>query len=100
MYTDIIHHTLAGKDELFWQFFGALEKIQNFRRMPDGNDDQMQLDRATNLFHNVVQDGPPHRPFLLDELKAVTNSFDNSTLVGEGSTGKLTTSYQRMINFT
>ncbi|KAL8506476.1 hypothetical protein ACS0TY_017390 [Phlomoides rotata] len=35
------------------------------------------------------QGGPPHRPFLLDELKAATNSFDNSTLMGEGSTGKV-----------
>lgn len=50
-----IRHALAGKDELFGQFFGALEKIHFFRRMPDGNDDQMQLDRATNLFHNAVQ---------------------------------------------
>ncbi|KAL8480959.1 hypothetical protein ACS0TY_027472 [Phlomoides rotata] len=36
-----------------------------------------------------LQGGPPHRPFLLDELKAATNSFDNSTLMGEGLTRKL-----------
>ncbi|KAL8557195.1 hypothetical protein ACS0TY_004586 [Phlomoides rotata] len=36
-----------------------------------------------------LQGGPPHRPFLLDELKVATNSFDNSTLMGEGSTGKV-----------
>ncbi|KAL8456673.1 hypothetical protein ACS0TY_034785 [Phlomoides rotata] len=35
------------------------------------------------------QGGPPHRPFSLDELKAATNSFDNSTMMGEGSTGKI-----------
>ncbi|KAL0314314.1 UNVERIFIED_CONTAM: Small glutamine-rich tetratricopeptide repeat-containing protein [Sesamum angustifolium] len=45
-----------GKDELFGQFFGALEKIHYFRRMPDGNDDQMQLDRATYLFHKAVEE--------------------------------------------
>ncbi|XP_057795770.1 uncharacterized protein LOC131011892 isoform X1 [Salvia miltiorrhiza] len=48
-------HSL-GKDELFGQFFGALEKLHYFRRMPDGNDDQIQLDRATYLFHNAVQE--------------------------------------------
>lgn len=48
-------HSL-GKDELFGQFFGALEKIHYFRRLPDGNDDQVQLDRATFLFHNAVQE--------------------------------------------
>lgn len=50
-----LYLALAGKDELFGQFFGALEKIHYFIRMPDGNDDQVQLDRATFLFHNAVQ---------------------------------------------
>lgn len=45
-----------GKDELFGQFFGALEKIHYFSRMPDGNDDQVQLDRATLVFHNAVEE--------------------------------------------
>ncbi|XP_073022593.1 uncharacterized protein [Primulina eburnea] len=45
-----------GKDELFGQFFGALEKIHYFNRMPDGNDDQVQLDRATLVFHNAVEE--------------------------------------------
>ncbi|KAH6832800.1 Tetratricopeptide repeat superfamily protein [Perilla frutescens var. hirtella] len=48
-------HSL-GKDELFGHFFGSLEKIHYFRRLPDGNDDQTQLDRATHLFHNAVQE--------------------------------------------
>ncbi|GFP89802.1 small glutamine-rich tetratricopeptide repeat-containing protein beta [Phtheirospermum japonicum] len=48
-------HSL-GKDELFGQFFGALEKIHYFSRMADGNDDQSQLDRATHLFHNAVEE--------------------------------------------
>ncbi|XP_022871596.1 probable inactive leucine-rich repeat receptor-like protein kinase At3g03770 isoform X2 [Olea europaea var. sylvestris] len=30
-----------------------------------------------------------HRLFSLDELKAATNNFDKSTLMGEGSTGKM-----------
>ncbi|KAG8378270.1 hypothetical protein BUALT_Bualt08G0120100 [Buddleja alternifolia] len=46
----------AVEDELFGQFFGALEKIHYFRRMPDGSDDQVQLDRATYLFHNSVEE--------------------------------------------
>ncbi|KAL2515103.1 Leucine-rich repeat protein kinase family protein [Forsythia ovata] len=34
--------------------------------------------------------GPPtHRLFSLDELKAATNNLDKSTLMGEGSTGKM-----------
>lgn len=36
-----------------------------------------------------LQSAPAHRPFSLDELKAATNNFDNSTLMGEGSTGKI-----------
>ncbi|KAL1533628.1 small glutamine-rich tetratricopeptide repeat-containing protein-like isoform X1 [Salvia divinorum] len=44
-----------GKDELFGQLCGALEKLHYFERMPDGNHDQVQLDRATHLFHNAVE---------------------------------------------
>ncbi|KAH6799223.1 Leucine-rich repeat protein kinase family protein [Perilla frutescens var. frutescens] len=36
-----------------------------------------------------LQCAPAHRPFSFDELKAATNNFDNSTLMGEGSTGKI-----------
>lgn len=36
-----------------------------------------------------LQGSPLHRPFSLDELKAATNNFDTSTLMGEGSTGKV-----------
>ncbi|KAL0415695.1 UNVERIFIED_CONTAM: putative inactive leucine-rich repeat receptor-like protein kinase [Sesamum latifolium] len=35
------------------------------------------------------QGTPAHRSFSLDELKAATNNFDKSTLMGEGSTGKI-----------
>ncbi|KAL6492882.1 hypothetical protein OROGR_032641 [Orobanche gracilis] len=45
-----------GEDEIFGQFFGALERIHYFRVMPDGTDDQTQLDRATYLFHNAVEE--------------------------------------------
>lgn len=48
-------HSL-GKDELFGQFFGALEKIHYFKSMPDGKDDNAQLDRATHIFHNAVDE--------------------------------------------
>lgn len=50
----IFFHALAGEDELFGQFFGALEKIHYFKSMPDGKDDHAQLDRATHIFHNAV----------------------------------------------
>ena len=48
--------SLAGvsKDELFGQFFAALEKIHFFRAMPDGNDDPAQLDKATRLFQDAL----------------------------------------------
>ncbi|XP_042041750.1 probable inactive leucine-rich repeat receptor-like protein kinase At3g03770 [Salvia splendens] len=36
-----------------------------------------------------VQGSPAHRPFSLDELKASTNNFDSSALMGQGSTGKI-----------
>ncbi|KAL8547151.1 hypothetical protein ACS0TY_006752 [Phlomoides rotata] len=42
-----------------------------------------------DLMFDYVKGGLPHRTFLLDELKVATNSFDNSALMGEGSTGKL-----------
>jgi len=47
---------LAGvsKDELFGQFFAALEKIHFVRTMPDGNDDPVQLEKATHLFHEAL----------------------------------------------
>ncbi|KAL2492266.1 Leucine-rich repeat protein kinase family protein [Abeliophyllum distichum] len=35
------------------------------------------------------QGSPTHRLFSLDELKAATNNLDKSTLMGEGSTGKM-----------
>ncbi|CAK9143952.1 unnamed protein product [Ilex paraguariensis] len=44
-----------SKDELFGQLFDALEKIHYFKSTSDGNDDQVQLDRATNLFHNALE---------------------------------------------
>ncbi|KAL3845531.1 hypothetical protein ACJIZ3_002934 [Penstemon smallii] len=44
------------KDELFGQFCGALEQLPYFRRLPDGKDDQKQLDRATDLFHKAVEE--------------------------------------------
>ncbi|XVE60332.1 hypothetical protein DITRI_Ditri05aG0120500 [Diplodiscus trichospermus] len=44
------------KDELFGQFFAALEKIHFFRVMPDGNDDPVQLDKATRLFQDALNE--------------------------------------------
>ncbi|GMH31241.1 hypothetical protein Nepgr_033084 [Nepenthes gracilis] len=44
------------KDELFGQFFAALEKIHFFRMTPDGDDDHVLLDRATFLFHSALNE--------------------------------------------
>ncbi|XP_057504922.1 uncharacterized protein LOC130788342 isoform X1 [Actinidia eriantha] len=44
------------EDELFGQFFSALEKIHYFKPGSDGCDDQVQLDRATCLFHNTAME--------------------------------------------
>ncbi|KAM7518877.1 hypothetical protein LguiB_017839 [Lonicera macranthoides] len=50
-------HTLGiSKDELFGQLFSALEKIGYFNTTPDGHDDQVQLDRATHLFHKALRE--------------------------------------------
>ncbi|XP_012451075.1 uncharacterized protein LOC105773601 isoform X1 [Gossypium raimondii] len=46
----------VSKDELFGQFFAALEKIHFFRSMPDGNDDPAQLDKATCLFEDALHE--------------------------------------------
>lgn len=43
-----------SRDELFGQFFAALEKMHFFRTTPDGNDDPALLDRATWLFHDAL----------------------------------------------
>lgn len=44
----------ASKDELFGQFFAALEKIHFFRTMPDGSDDPVRIEKATRLFHDAL----------------------------------------------
>ncbi|CAK9180677.1 unnamed protein product, partial [Ilex paraguariensis] len=54
-----------SKDELFGQLFDALEKIHYFKSTSDGNDDQVQLDRATNLFHNALEIEEVHEGFHL-----------------------------------
>jgi small glutamine-rich tetratricopeptide repeat-containing protein alpha len=44
----------VSRDELFGQFFAALEKIHFFRTMPDGKEDLVQLEKATRLFHDAL----------------------------------------------
>ncbi|KAK1407561.1 hypothetical protein QVD17_39180 [Tagetes erecta] len=43
------------EDELFGQFFGALEKVHYFRTTSNGDEEQA-LDRATHLFHNALME--------------------------------------------
>ncbi|KAM3306152.1 small glutamine-rich tetratricopeptide repeat-containing protein 2 isoform X3 [Capsicum chacoense] len=45
-----------SKDELFGQFFDALEKAHYFGSLPDGKDDQAQLDRASRIFHTALEE--------------------------------------------
>ncbi|XP_076949362.1 uncharacterized protein LOC143621983 [Bidens hawaiensis] len=45
----------VGEDELFGQFFGALEKVHYFGTTANG-DDELVLERATNLFHNALME--------------------------------------------
>ncbi|XP_071701970.1 uncharacterized protein [Rutidosis leptorrhynchoides] len=48
------NHTIGvSEDELFGQFFGALEKVRYFGTTPNGDEEQA-LDRATNLFHTAL----------------------------------------------
>ncbi|KAJ8541710.1 hypothetical protein K7X08_002526 [Anisodus acutangulus] len=50
-------HTFGiSNDELFGQFFYALEKAHYFRSLPDGGDDQAQLDRASRIFHTALEE--------------------------------------------
>ncbi|GKC05295.1 small glutamine-rich tetratricopeptide repeat-containing protein [Tanacetum coccineum] len=44
-----------SEDELFGQFFGALEKVHYFRTTANGDEEQA-LERATNLFHSALTD--------------------------------------------
>lgn len=41
------------EDDLFGQFFGALEKVHYFETTSNGDEEQA-LDRATHLFHNAL----------------------------------------------
>ncbi|KAJ4840380.1 hypothetical protein Tsubulata_039995 [Turnera subulata] len=46
----------VSRDELFGQFFAALENINFFRTKPDGTDDPALLDKATLLFHQALNE--------------------------------------------
>ncbi|KAJ4700675.1 small glutamine-rich tetratricopeptide repeat-containing protein [Melia azedarach] len=48
--------TGVSRDELFGQFFAALEKINYFKTLPDGNDDPSQVDKASRLFHDALNE--------------------------------------------
>ncbi|KAL5844091.1 hypothetical protein ACOSQ4_010049 [Xanthoceras sorbifolium] len=50
------HSTGVSRDELFGQFISALEKIHYFKTMPDGNDDTSQVDKASHLFHDALNE--------------------------------------------
>ncbi|CAA7019679.1 unnamed protein product [Microthlaspi erraticum] len=44
------------RDELFTQLLGALEKVRYFRSTPDGDDDPAQLEKATKIFHDAINE--------------------------------------------
>lgn len=52
--TSKTHGVATSRDELCGQFFTALEKIQYFRIMPDGTDDPVGVEKATQLFHDAL----------------------------------------------
>lgn len=55
----VLDTSVAGtcRDELFTQFFSALEKVRYFRSTPDGDDDPAQLEKATKIFHDAISVG-------------------------------------------
>uniref|UniRef100_A0A2C9U2Z5 Uncharacterized protein n=1 Tax=Manihot esculenta TaxID=3983 RepID=A0A2C9U2Z5_MANES len=55
-WTQPSHAMGVSRDELFGNFFAALEKINFFKTTHDGNDDPIQLDKATSLFHDALND--------------------------------------------
>ncbi|KAJ9146310.1 hypothetical protein P3X46_028592 [Hevea brasiliensis] len=55
-WTQPSHAMGVSKDELFGQFFAALEKSHFFKTTADGNDDPVQLDKATRLFHDALNE--------------------------------------------
>ncbi|XP_057531760.1 small glutamine-rich tetratricopeptide repeat-containing protein 2 isoform X1 [Amaranthus tricolor] len=71
--------TGLSKDEIFGQFFDALEKIRFFRITSSGDDDHVLLDRATCLFHDAVNEIERsgctilNRKNLADALKVLGN---------------------------
>ncbi|XP_010692405.2 uncharacterized protein LOC104905524 [Beta vulgaris subsp. vulgaris] len=78
--------TGVSKDELFGQFFDALEKIHFFRTTPNGDDDHVLLDTATCLFHDAVNEMERSgcktfdRKNLADALKTLGNKAMQSNL--------------------
>ncbi|KAK8580246.1 hypothetical protein V6N13_143363 [Hibiscus sabdariffa] len=81
--------TGVSKDELFGEFFAALEKIQFLKAMPDGNDDPAQLDKATRLFEDAVNEMEKSgcqafdRKILADTFKSQGNRAMQSKLYSD-----------------
>ncbi|CAN8246886.1 unnamed protein product [Cochlearia groenlandica] len=48
--------TGTSRDELFGQLFGALEKVRYFRNTSGGDDDPAQLEKATKIFHDAINE--------------------------------------------
>lgn len=81
--------TGESKDELFGQFFDALERINFFRATPNGDDDNVLLDRATTLFHEAVDEMERSgcqildRKSLADALKTLGNKAVQSEVYAD-----------------
>ncbi|KAL6208281.1 hypothetical protein ACLB2K_019232 [Fragaria x ananassa] len=51
------HNELGeSKDALFGRFFSALEKARYFMPLPDGSDDPVKLEKATQVFHDALNE--------------------------------------------
>ncbi|PRQ26537.1 putative acetyltransferase A, auxiliary subunit [Rosa chinensis] len=50
------HELGESKDALFGQFFSALERTSSFMPLPDGSDDPVRLEKATQFFHDALNE--------------------------------------------
>ncbi|CAH2070602.1 unnamed protein product [Thlaspi arvense] len=46
----------TSRDELFTQLLGGLEKVRYFNNTPEGDDDPAQLEKATKIFHDAINE--------------------------------------------
>ncbi|KAI9200833.1 hypothetical protein LWI28_013864 [Acer negundo] len=75
------HSTGVSRDELFGQFISALEKI-HYLTLPDGSDDTSQVDKASSLFHDALNEmeGSGSQAYNLKNLAETFKSQGNRAM--------------------